>query len=481
MKLGRTFFLVIFFLMMVFIARSQFNPGSVCRMDNGRLTFTLDTRWTPAQRKEIGRLFDLDSALLSEAFAAKAVITEKDNIWTTRRLDKNRIELSQSKNKSKGAEAGNRKIILLDDQWIGLSAPTDRESVPYGVNRLTRNTVVKLAGNKVRFLYPGRPGAKNVYLSGSFNGWSTLQTPMLPSDSGWVVTIPLAPGKYTYKFIIDGKWTNDPFNKLNEDDTQGGSNSVFFCYNYRFVLDGYSDAKKVFLAGSFNNWNERDLQMILFNGKWVFHLYLREGTHAYKFIVDNNWILDPANKITRPDGKGNENSFIGLGDTLIFSLKGYPNAMKVVLSGDFNAWNTGELYMQKTPGGWRLPYVLAAGNYEYKYIVDGDWITDPGNPYITGEGDILNSFLPVKTNYIFILKQNSDAAKVILSGSFNGWSTSNYRMIEKGGDWIFPLYLKPGKYLYKYIVDNKWIIDPTNDLWEENEYGTGNSVLWINP
>jgi hypothetical protein len=481
MKNSWTFFLMVFFLATALDALSQFNPNNVCKIDNGRLTFTLDKRWTPAQRKEISRLYDLDSTLLAEAFAAKPVINEKSNIWTTRTLDTYRIELSQTKTKSKGAEAGKRKIILLDDQWMGLSAATDKESVPYGVNRLTRNTVVKLPGEKVRFFLPGYRNAKTVFLSGSFNGWSTLQTPMQTSDSGWIVTISLKPGKYTYKFIIDGIWTNDPFNKLMENDTQGGYNSVFFCYNYRFVLNGHADAHKVVLTGSFNDWNEKDLWMIRFNGKWVIHLYLREGTHAYKFIVDNDWITDPANKVTRPDGKGNENSFIGFGDTIIFSLKGYPHAEKVVLSGDFNAWNTGELFMEKASGGWQLPYVLAAGNYEYKYIVDGDWITDPGNPFTTGEANFTNSFLAVKSNHTFILEQHSDASKVILAGSFNGWSPENYRMVEKGEVWLFPLYLKPGKYLYKYVVDTKWIIDPTNELWEENEYGTGNSVLWINP
>jgi hypothetical protein len=30
-------------------------------------------------------------------------------------------------------------------------------------------------------------------------------------------------------------------------------------------------------------------------------------------------------------------------------------------------------------------------------------------------------------------------------------------------------------------VDGKWMIDPANDLWEDNEFGTGNSVLWIEP
>jgi 1,4-alpha-glucan branching enzyme len=210
-------------------------------------------------------------------------------------------------------------------------------------------------------------------------------------------------------------------------------------------------------------------------------MYLREGTHSYKFIVDNEWILDPANKITRPDGKGHENSFIGSGDTLIFRLKGYPDAKKVVLSGDFNAWNTGELFMEKSSGGWQLPYVLAAGNYEYKYIVDGTWITDPGNPYTTGDGGYINSFRAVKANHTFIMEQHSDAEKVILSGSFNGWNENGYRMVKQAGNWTFSLYLKPGKSIYKYIVDGKWIIDPSNPLWEENEYGTGNSVLWINP
>lgn len=47
--------------------------------------------------------------------------------------------------------------------------------------------------------------------------------------------------------------------------------------------------------------------------------------------------------------------------------------------------------------------------------------------------------------------------------------------------WIYPVFLKPGKYTYKFIVDGKWLIDPANETWEGNEYSTGNSVLWIEP
>jgi 1,4-alpha-glucan branching enzyme len=87
----------------------------------------------------------------------------------------------------------------------------------------------------------------------------------------------------------------------------------------------------------------------------------------------------------------------------------------------------------------------------------------------------------VKPNFTFRLEQHANASKVLLTGSFNGWNAEGYQMTEIDGAWQFSLYLKPGKYTYKFIVDNKWILDPANELWEDNEYGTGNSVIWIEP
>ena len=84
-----------------------------------------------------------------------------------------------------------------------------------------------------------------------------------------------------------------------------------------------------------------------------------------------------------------------------------------------------------------------------------------------------------KPNHTFVLENYSDAANVNLAGSFNGWSADSYRMVKKDGKWTISLYLKPGKYTYKFIVDRKWILDPGNEIYEANEYGTNNSVLWI--
>jgi hypothetical protein len=52
-------------------------------------------------------------------------------------------------------------------------------------------------------------------------------------------------------------------------------------------------------------------------------------------------------------------------------------------------------------------------------------------------------------------------------------------MKKQGDEWILPLHLANGKHRYKFIVDGKWILDPANKLWEQNDEGTGNSILWI--
>jgi 1,4-alpha-glucan branching enzyme len=214
---------------------------------------------------------------------------------------------------------------------------------------------------------------------------------------------------------------------------------------------------------------------------WSLPMYLRDGTYAYKFLVDGDWMTDPANKERRADARGNMNSFIGIGEPYIFKLDGFTTTKKVVLTGSFNGWNETELVMNKTDKGWQLPYVVAAGNYEYKFIADGKWMIDPANPFTSGSGDTQNSFIALKANHIFELSQSLNAKSVIVTGSFNGWNTQGYRMVKQGGKWILPIYLSPGKYTYKFIVDDNWILDPANKLYEQNEYNTNNSVLWVEP
>lgn len=55
------------------------------------------------------------------------------------------------------------------------------------------------------------PKAKKVNLAGSFNNWDNRGISAKKDIKGnWTVKVNLVPGKYEYKFFIDGNWINDP-------------------------------------------------------------------------------------------------------------------------------------------------------------------------------------------------------------------------------------------------------------------------------
>jgi len=461
---------------------AQIQPSDACRLEGDTLVVTLDKRWNDEQLKEAIFLFNLDSTLVARAFKSLPGMEINGSFWGVRKLDNNRVEVFVSMAEEGKDDFVWDDIVILDDDLIGLGRQeADRLSAASGVNVFTRFDVFRYHKGIARFFLPGRLQVREVFLSGTFNDWSTSLTPMHKTDSGWIVSIPLAPGKYQYKYILDGRWSQDPYNKLGENDWAGGNNSVIFCYNYRFFLPGFQDARSLYLAGSFNGWNPNAYRMVRINGGWALYLFLRDGTYTYKYVVDGQWTTDPGNANTRPDGSGNVNSVVSLGDTVWVRLRGFTDAGKVILAGSFNGWNPAELEMEKTADGWQLPYVLAPGNYEYKFIVDGTWMPDPSNPLTTGSGNFTNSFLTVDPNFAFRLKGYPDAKEVIVTGSFNNWSRDSYRMMKQENQWVFPIRLNPGKYTYKLIVDGEWMLDPDNELWEGNEYGTGNSVVWIEP
>jgi AMP-activated protein kinase-like protein len=72
-----------------------------------------------------------------------------------------------------------------------------------------------------------KPGAKRVSLCGEFNGWSPSATPMKRYDDGhWEANVPLSPGTYQYKFLVDGDWLNDPAAQKNVRNDYGSLNSM---------------------------------------------------------------------------------------------------------------------------------------------------------------------------------------------------------------------------------------------------------------
>jgi hypothetical protein len=70
-----------------------------------------------------------------------------------------------------------------------------------------------------------------------------------------------------------------------------------------FTLKGYPDAKEVAVAGSFNSWSTRSNLLTRKGDAWVGEFEAEPGPLAYKFVIDGQWIMDPANPATERVGE----------------------------------------------------------------------------------------------------------------------------------------------------------------------------------
>ena len=54
------------------------------------------------------------------------------------------------------------------------------------------------------------PNANKVELASTFNNWNPEKTPLQKEEEGkWKVSLDLKPGRYEYRYRVDGEWQND--------------------------------------------------------------------------------------------------------------------------------------------------------------------------------------------------------------------------------------------------------------------------------
>ena len=207
------------------------------------------------------------------------------------------------------------------------------------------------------------PSARLVTLAGNFNNWGGTQgggrydpsiDPMTDTDGDgtWSIVVPLPPGRYQYKYVIDGgvRWEQDPNNP--DKSTEGGiENSLIVVspgvtYDYEIITGtvigesiafglvkhtddestssapvvtgesaafeaDFPDAGSVYLAGTFNGWDPAVQPLVKGDdGLWRTVIELEPGEHLYKFVVDGTWMEDPGNPDSVDDGYGGANSIL---------------------------------------------------------------------------------------------------------------------------------------------------------------------------
>jgi hypothetical protein len=71
------------------------------------------------------------------------------------------------------------------------------------------------------------PTAQTVKLAADFTGWDKNPLDLSPSGNGiWKITVALPPGRYAYRFLVDGEWHDDPQCVECEPNPFGTANAV---------------------------------------------------------------------------------------------------------------------------------------------------------------------------------------------------------------------------------------------------------------
>jgi hypothetical protein len=241
----------------------------------------------------------------------------------------------------------------------------------------------------VTFTLPLYTTAKDAFLTGSFNGWNPGELAMQRTPTGWTIQVYLAEGTYSYKFVVDGRWIEDPANPTRIPDGHRGFNSIFLLGQpHLFTLRGYTSARNVILAGTFNNWQTDAWHMHKTPTGWELPYTLGPGNYQYRFIVDGKWIDDPDNPLFVYNRYQHvANGYLIIQPNYTFRLHGYSDAREVYLAGDFNDWTPNALKMKRVGETWVFNVHLSVGKHLYKFIVDGHWIKDPENPLWEGHNN----------------------------------------------------------------------------------------------
>jgi 1,4-alpha-glucan branching enzyme len=70
------------------------------------------------------------------------------------------------------------------------------------------------------------PQAQKVILMGDFNQWDPKTNAMRRDKNGvWHETVKISPGRYEYRFWVDGEWHNDPCNTRRCPNCFGSENN----------------------------------------------------------------------------------------------------------------------------------------------------------------------------------------------------------------------------------------------------------------
>ena len=159
------------------------------------------------------------------------------------------------------------------------------------------------------------------------------------------------------------------------------------------------------------------------------------------------------------------------GNQVLFRYFGDSSTTSVKVNGSFNNWIDLPL-VNVGNNVWELQVELKPGEYNYAFIVNGEWTLDPLNrnktmdnfgspfsvlhvaPYAT-EGPIINgrnvTFTYSSYDYNKILELDAKTDYVAVVGNFSNWEEVPLEK-QPNNIWVVTKTLEPGDYYYSFVV-----------------------------
>jgi glycosidase len=158
--------------------------------------------------------------------------------------DNYNIEFTSSKNVDASYNSSTMELSLSPkNDFSGM------ELVSFNHNGEVYQLPVKLVkSQKYLFTYKLQDMEKQINLFGQFNSWDRQNLPMKDTNGDGVleVEIPLDPGRYEYKFFVDGREVVDPTNPNKVSNGMGDFNSL------RIIEESATDKMFLHVLGSSN-------------------------------------------------------------------------------------------------------------------------------------------------------------------------------------------------------------------------------------
>jgi len=181
----------------------------------------------------------------AEAGGAETPGTESE-VWTQASDEAESTESSAAEEVRKTEEARRaEEARMADEAKVGESWAAGNARVAEEVREDGTPSGTAVAGDgeqrvDVVFSLPAGTRAERVTLCGDFNNWSLDSISLAQGDDrAWSVTVPLTPGTYRYKFLLDGEtWENGPDADRLEDNAYGTQDSVIDVSRLRAAVSG---------------------------------------------------------------------------------------------------------------------------------------------------------------------------------------------------------------------------------------------------